>query len=96
MKVTLSVPESVRDKIAPLVEGDNAPFEIVNEKAQIRITDPGERLQSLKNRLYVGGWITCAVALTMASELGARPGDIGTLANRLEIKIRSCSLGCFD
>jgi hypothetical protein len=41
------------------------------------------------------GRIACADALRLAEELGISPRDLGSIADRLEIKIQSCQLGCF-
>jgi len=41
------------------------------------------------------GKITCRQALKIAEERGVSPEKIGTLLNKLKIKIVSCQLGCF-
>lgn len=43
----------------------------------------------------VGGRLPCAVAFRIAKELGVTPKVIGDAANRLNIKIAKCQLGCF-
>jgi len=39
--------------------------------------------------------ISCAAALKLAKELGVPGAEVGKIANRLGVKIRSCQLGCF-
>jgi hypothetical protein len=43
----------------------------------------------------VGGKLPCAVAFKIAKELKVAPKDVGEACNRLQIKVRSCQLGCF-
>ena len=42
-----------------------------------------------------GGKITCAVLRRIAEEAGAGYGLAGKVANKLNIKIKNCDLGCF-
>lgn len=39
--------------------------------------------------------IHCSSALAIAKSLGISPGEVGNTANKLEIKISKCQLGCF-
>ncbi len=41
------------------------------------------------------GKISCPVAFKMARENGISTKELGTLLNRLKIKITECQLGCF-
>lgn len=43
----------------------------------------------------VDGRLPCAVAFKIARELKVPPKQVGDAANRLNIKITSCQLGCF-
>ena len=43
----------------------------------------------------VDGKLPCAVAFKIASKLKVTPGQVGEAANKLNIKIVSCQLGCF-
>jgi hypothetical protein len=43
----------------------------------------------------VDGRLPCAVAFKIAGELKVTPKQVGDAANRLNIKITSCQLGCF-
>jgi len=43
----------------------------------------------------VDGRLPCAVAFKIAGKLKVTPRQVGDAANRLNIKIVSCQLGCF-
>jgi hypothetical protein len=43
----------------------------------------------------VGGKLPCAVAFKIAKKLKVSPQTVGDMANRLNIKINNCQLGCF-
>ena len=39
--------------------------------------------------------ISCSMALALARSLGISTADVGKTANRLNIRISKCQLGCF-
>ncbi len=43
----------------------------------------------------VNGRLPCAVAFRIAKKLKVSPKEVGNAANRLNIKISGCQLGCF-
>ncbi len=43
----------------------------------------------------VNGKLPCAVAFKIARKLKVSPKQVGDAANRLNIKISNCQLGCF-
>ncbi len=43
----------------------------------------------------VDGKLPCAVAFKITRKLEVSPKQVGEAANRLNIKIASCQLGCF-
>ena len=43
----------------------------------------------------VNGRLPCAIAFKIARKLKVTPRQVGDIANRLNIKITSCQLGCF-
>jgi molybdate transport system regulatory protein len=43
----------------------------------------------------VGGKLACAQAFRIAKKLKVSPREVGDAANRLNIRIASCQLGCF-
>jgi hypothetical protein len=50
--------------------------------------------QELKASL-VNGKIPCPVAFKIGRRLKVSPREVGDMANRLNIKISNCQLGCF-
>jgi len=59
-------------------------------------TSDNERIleEELKASL-VDGRLPCAVAFGISRKLKASPGKVGDMANKLNVKISSCQLGCF-
>ena len=54
--------------------------------------------QMLENELkasLVDGRLPCAVAFKIGHKLKVSPKKVGDMANRLNVKISSCQLGCF-
>jgi len=43
----------------------------------------------------IDGRLPCAVAFKIARKLKVSPRQVGDAANKLNIKIASCQLGCF-
>jgi len=43
----------------------------------------------------VNGRLPCAIAFKLAKKLKVSPRTVGDTANRLQIKISTCQLGCF-
>ncbi len=43
----------------------------------------------------VNGKLPCAVAFQIAKEMKVTPKEIGETCNKLQIKVKSCQLGCF-
>ena len=43
----------------------------------------------------VDGKLPCAVAFSIAKKLKVSTREVGDTANRINIKIKSCQLGCF-
>jgi hypothetical protein len=41
------------------------------------------------------GKIPCAALLRLAAELKISPAELGALANKIQLKIAHCQLGCF-
>ena len=57
-----------------------------------------EQQEELEKRLHKASRenrIPCSSALAIAKTLGITPGDVGKTANKLEIRISKCQLGCF-
>ena len=56
----------------------------MNEKLELEIQDS-----------LVDGKLPCAVAFGIAKKLKVSPRQVGDTASKLNIKIKSCQLGCF-
>ena len=57
--------------------------------------DVGRALEEEMRASLVSGKLPCAVAFRIARKLKVSPRQVGDAANRLNIKISSCQLGCF-
>ena len=57
--------------------------------------DMGRTLEEEMRTSLVNGKLPCAVAFQIAKKLKVSPKQVGDAANRLNIKISSCQLGCF-
>lgn len=58
----------------------------------------GDTDQLLENELkasLVDGKLPCAVAFKIGRKLKVSPKKVGDMANKLNVKIASCQLGCF-
>ena len=57
-----------------------------------------EQQGELENRLHKASKenrIHCSSALAIAKSLGVTPKEVGRTANKVNIKISKCQLGCF-
>ena len=54
-----------------------------------------EAVEREMRAVLVGGKLPCAAAFGVAKKLGVSTREIGDAANRLNIKIAKCQLGCF-
>ncbi len=61
----------------------------------ISSVDIGKRLAEEVNVSLVNGQLPCAIAFKIAKKLKVTPKQVGGTANRLNIRIVNCQLGCF-
>jgi len=66
------------------------------EDADVSVVKCDEHKESSLQILYSGGWIACETARSLAKELGVSMPQMGKILNFLSVKIRKCSLGCFQ
>jgi hypothetical protein len=62
------------------------------------ITLPAEQQKELEKKLLSvskEGRINCTGAFAIAKSFGIPPAEVGKVANKLNIKISKCQLGCF-
>ena len=61
-------------------------------------TDNGNIEQLVEEELRVSlvdGRLPCAVAFKISQELKVSPRKVGDIANKLDVRISTCQLGCF-
>jgi len=63
--------------------------------SQGKISNMDEAIEREIRAVLVGGRLPCAAAFGVAKKLGVAPKAVGDAANRLNIKIAKCQLGCF-
>ena len=78
--------------------GNTSSREEVNSMAKAMIGPNKDTNQTLEEELkasLVNGKLPCAAAFKIARKLKVTPRQVGDTANKLNIKITSCQLGCF-
>lgn len=63
--------------------------------SQRKGSNKDEAMEREMRVVLVGGKLPCAAAFGVAKKLGVSTREIGDAANRLNIKIAKCQLGCF-
>ena len=97
MPKKVQVANSLSAKVADFVREESIDWEIaVDGDCDIVIESCSERKQSNRGIIYADGWISCETARAIAPNLGLTLAQMGTLLNALSVKIRQCSLGCFE
>ncbi len=54
-----------------------------------------DRVECTTETIHAGGWVPCPTAFQLAGKLGISKADAGKLMDKLGVKVRQCSLGCF-
>ena len=62
---------------------------------EVKIKHMNKALEEELKASLVDGRLPCAVAFKIARKLEVPPKQVGEAANRLNIKIAGCQLGCF-
>ena len=97
MKATLGVPAEMLEAVVNFVSGAGIALPVVaDDDCTVQVVKADERRRCGLRRLYVGGFIACETARGTAVKLGIRTRQMGKLLDFLDIKVRSCSLGCFN
>ena len=52
-------------------------------------------IESRMKEVTVKGKLPCAAAFQLAKEFNMTPKQVGDMANKLNIRIATCQLGCF-
>lgn len=83
----------VRAEVKSVPESGVSPSEMDCHIAIYKNDDSDK--QSTIDILWTNGSISCPVALEMCDEISVSPKVLGALLQEMNIKIKSCSLGCF-
>jgi DNA-binding IscR family transcriptional regulator len=67
----------------------------VREHGQEQLDSKTEQLERILKSRAKNNQIGCQTALEIASEVGVSPAVLGTVLDRLKIRITRCQLGCF-
>jgi len=65
------------------------------ENESTGISDTERMLEKELKASLVDGRLPCAVAFKISRKLKVSPLKVGDMANRLNVKIVNCQLGCF-
>lgn len=97
MRISLAVPEELREPVGAFVDGEGLSIEVVGDgDGTVQVVRSDQRRQSDSQTLQAGGWISCLMARDMATKLRIDSRKMGKLLDLLDIKIRACELGCFE
>lgn len=96
MKKRICVEISMTEQLQEFLDREKIDIDIVTgQTADIEVVKCDARKKSCSDIIYSGGWISCEIARSLAKKIDISLGQMGRLLNLLDVKIRSCSLGCF-
>jgi hypothetical protein len=100
MTGTLVVPQPLLARVEAIVASQQLPLRVSIEApsdtlAMVRVAQGDREDEADADTLVAGGRIRCAVALGMAKRLRLPALGLGALFDELDIKVHTCSLGCF-
>ena len=96
MNTTIGVPKGLADKVSEFVRTEAPDCHVSTEgSGTVQVVEAQDGVQSSSALLQAGGWITCPDAFAMAGRLGIPTQSVGKLLDLLDVRIRSCQLGCF-
>ena len=97
MKKRIYVEIPLKDKFMQFINDENIDIEIVSgQPCDLKVIQSKKRIESDLDTLYAGGWIACERARSLAKKINISLGQMGNLLDQLDVKIRKCSLGCFE
>ena len=94
-QATLGAAADMQESLSRLVRAGGLPLGVVGGTGSVQVGAAEEPRRCTTRRLYVGGYIPCATARTMAARLGLRMSQMGKLLELLHVRVRACELGCF-
>jgi hypothetical protein len=96
VSVRIGVPETLVDRVSEFIKANALAIDVVKDGGgAVQVVESEGRQPSDPSTLQAGGWIACADAFDMASNLGIPTQTMGKLLNLLDVKLRQCQLGCF-
>ncbi len=96
MKKKICPETSIAQNLQEFLNKEKINLEVVTGKEDaVEIMKCSEPKKSNLDIIYSGGWITCEMARSLAKKINIPLAQMGKLLNHLNVKIRSCSLGCF-
>ena len=98
MTGTLGVPETMLAALGEFVQAHSIPVNVgsMHDDCTVQVMQVNERCRCGLRRLYTSGFIACETARGTAVKLGIRTRQMGKLLDFLDIRVRSCGLGCFN
>jgi hypothetical protein len=96
MKKQICVEISIAEHLREFIDREKINIEIVTDSpCDIEVIKCDEPRESNLDTIYYDGWITCEMARSLVKKMDISLGQMGKLLNHMDVKIRSCSLGCF-
>ena len=96
MKTQIYAETSIAQHLREFINKEKIDLDVVTDKQyEIKVAQCEERKESNLDTIYSGGWIACETARSIAKKINIPLSQMGKLLNHLNVKIRSCSLGCF-
>ena len=96
MKKQIYTETSIAQQLREFISNENIDLDIVTDtQCEIKIIKCDESKGSNLDTIYSGGWITCEMARSFAKKINIPLIQVGKLLDHLNVKIKSCSLGCF-
>ena len=97
MKKRILIDVSESERLEEFLKTEDISIDLIhNGSGDVEVLRCDAGQEGGMNTLYQGGWIGCETAQALAGKLGISKLQIGRILNFLNIKIRHCSLGCFQ
>lgn len=94
---TISAAREIADSLTAFITAESIDLNVSCEGlGEVKVVKSAGRDKSNVETIQSRGWIECATAWAMARRLGISTRHMGTILDFLEVKIRKCSLGCFE
>lgn len=93
----ISVDIALADSFSQFLNDKGIKLAIVTDgPGEFAVISCDDRRQSDVQTIYADGWIACATAHAVAKKMGISLKHMGEILDHLNVKIRQCSLGCFQ